>query len=633
MALAKQQVLLVDDEPQILVALEDLLSSDFVVLKAQSGTDALDVMHERPNIAVVITDQRMPQMPGDELVSRINEFHNAQRILVTGYADLSAVVRAVNEGQIFAYVTKPWNEDDLRQKVLKAAEQFRLSQELANEKRLLDDLMNNSPDGIYFKDRNLKFVRANQTVADWHQVGLDDLVGKRLSELQPTADAVRVEEQERQSLQDGKPILDLLTQKTLGAEARWISETKAPIQGLGERPVGLIGISRDITKQLELEQQLVQAQKMEAIGKLAGGVAHDFNNLLMVMQGCGEMIRENMPDDEPRRNDVEELLRAVERASSLTKQLLTFSKKRPIKLVLLNLNEIATEATAMLRRLMPENVSIELALMPEVELMRGDATQVEQVLLNLTINARDAMPNGGKILIRTEVVPADVGSEDGALPQIRLSVADQGHGMSREVMDRIFEPFFSTKEIGKGTGLGLSTVYGIVKQLSGDIRVESEVGKGTTFEVYFPTYRGPAPTAPVFTKSTRPHAGSEVILLVEDDDNVRRVARRMLEQRGYQIMQAASPSEAKQISAQHKGSIDLLLTDVAMPEKDGLSLAAELLAERPNLRVIYMSGYVEEAKGQALNADGIYYLEKPFSQEKLLNMVAQVFGEEQPKAQ
>lgn len=198
-------------------------------------------------------------------------------------------------------------------------------------------------------------------------------------------------------------------------------------------------------------------------------------------------------------------------------------------------------------------------------------------------------------------------------------------------MDRIFEPFFSTKDIGKGTGLGLSTVYGIVKQLSGDIRVESEVEIGTKFEIRFPAYRGPAPVAPVIAKSMRPRVGSEVILLVEDDDNVRRIARRILEQRGYQIIQAASPSEAKQISAQHAGPIDLLLTDVAMPEMDGLSLAAELVLERPQLRVIYMSGYVEETKGQALNADGIYYLEKPFSQEKLLNMVSQVLGEEQSR--
>jgi len=631
-ALVKQQVLLVDDEPQILVALEDLLSSDFVVLKAQSGTDALDVMHDRPNIAVVITDQRMPQMPGDELVSKINEFHQAQRIMVTGYADLSAVVRAVNDGQIFAYVTKPWNEDDLRQKVLKAAEQFRLSQELASEKRLLDDLMNNSPDGIYFKDRNLKFVRANQTVADWHQVGLNDLVGKRLSDLQPTAEARRIEEQEQQSLFDGRPIIDLVTQKTLGAEGRWISETKAPIQGLNDRPVGLIGISRDITQQLELEQQLIQSQKMEAIGKLAGGVAHDFNNLLMVMQGCGEMLREHLPDTDAHRNEVDELLRAVERASSLTKQLLTFSKKRPIKMVLLNLNEIVEEAITMVRRLMPENISIALSLMPEVELIRGDATQVEQVLLNLTINARDAMPHGGAISINTEVIRAAVGQDQNAEAQIRLTVTDHGHGMPRELMDRIFEPFFSTKEIGKGTGLGLSTVYGIVKQMAGDIRVESEVGKGTRFEISLPVYRGPAPAAPAFTRSVRSHVGSEVILLAEDDENVRRVARRMLEQRGYQVMQAASPAEAKQISAEHPGPIDLLLTDVAMPETDGLSLAAELLAERPHMRVIYMSGYVEEENGRALNAEGVHYLEKPFSQEKLLATVSHVLGEEQAKA-
>lgn len=624
--LAKQQVLLVDDEPQILVALEDLLRDQFVVFTAQSGRAALELMDKKDDIAVVVTDQRMPQMQGDELVSRLQDQHLAQRILVTGYADLGAVVRAVNEGQIFAYVTKPWNEDDLRLKVSKAAEQFRLSRQLASEKRLLDDLMNNSPDGIYFKDGDLRFIRVNKTIADWFETDVNDLVGKKLTDVMSSAsEAKSIEEEEQASLRDNRPLLDLVRQTTIAHSVRWFSETKAPVHGLDDTAPGLIGISRDITRQRDLEQQLLQSQKMEAMGKLAGGVAHDFNNLLVVIQGYGELLHDELSPEDELRDHVVQQLKAVDRAASLTKQLLTFSRNGPSRTTILDVNAALTDLVQMLRRLIPDNVDLVLDLSPDRKTVQVDATRFEQVLINLVINARDAMPQGGQIAIKTELVQPTKKSAVELPPWVRISVKDTGSGISPEILDRIFEPFFSTKEIGKGTGLGLSTVYGIVRQLGGDIFVESELGKGTCFSVEIPSSNGARSSAPKNRAKQRTIQGSETVLIVEDDDDVREITQRILEDNGYTVLLASSPSQAQAVSVAFEGQIDLILTDVSMPEMDGLSLVESLAQKRPEMQVLYMSGYVEiEATEARLIQDNCNYLEKPFGPERLLNTVRDV---------
>lgn len=624
--LAKQQVLLVDDEPEILVALEDLLRDQFVVFTAPSGRAALEVMDKRDDIAVVITDQRMPQMQGDELVSRLQDQYLAQRILVTGYADLDAVVRAVNEGQIFAYVTKPWDEDDLRLKVSKAAEQFQLSRQLAAEKRLLDDLMNNSPDGIYFKDQDLRFIRVNKTVANWFGQDVDALVGKKLADIMfSSSEAKRIEEDERASLRDDRPLLDLVRQETVASSVRWFSETKAPVHGFDDAAPSLIGISRDITRQRDLEQQLLQSQKMEAMGKLAGGVAHDFNNLLVVIQGYGELLHDELSPDDERRDHVVQQLKAVERAALLTKQLLTFSRNGPSRTTLLDVNATVTDLVQMLRRLIPENVNLVLDLTSNRISVQADATRLEQVIINLVINARDAMPQGGQIVLKTESSPPTTRSPAGSPSSVRISVKDTGSGIPSEIRDRIFEPFFSTKELGKGTGLGLSTVYGIVRQLGGDIFVESEVGKGACFSVDIPASTGTHSSAPVSLAKSRANRGSETILLVEDDDDVRQITRRILEDKGYSVLQASSPSEARTVSADFQGPIDLILTDVSMPEMDGLSLVEILAQTRPQMQVLYMSGYVEiEATEAHLIQNNCNYLEKPFGPERLLKVIRDV---------
>lgn len=618
---AMQRILLVDDEPQILVALEDLLSDQFLVHTADSAEGALRLMDELKDIAVVVTDQRMPKMSGDELVSRLAYNYGAQRILVTGYADLGAVVRAVNEGRIFAYATKPWNEDDLRLKVTRAADQFRLAQELDAERQLLHELMDNSPDGIYFKDRNLNFLRTNRAFSDWLGARSDELVGRSLRELEATFENIdSIDRLEQRVVERGEPVVDLMSQVHLSGKARWLSETKAPVRSGDGSVVGVVGISRDVTNQLQLEQQLLQSQKMDAVGRLAGGVAHDFNNLLVVIKSYGLMVMESMDAADPGKEDMAELLKATERAAALTKQLLTFSRSQPQSTQTLDLNAVVADVAKMLRRLIDERIELVVNVGESDALVRGDLTQVEQILLNLTINARDAMPDGGTITVtvtEAQGLPRSESSE----PYVVLLVKDNGIGMPSEIRKRIFEPFFSTKEVGKGTGLGLSTVYGIVKQTGGHILVESEVGRGTEFQVYLPRVTGSSTETEHTSRRPPVDEGTATILIVEDDASVRRVAVRVLTRQGYNVLEAATPVEAEAILSSRSGPIDLLVSDVVMPQKTGPQFYADLLNQYPGLRVLFMSGYVETEIGGYAVPEGVPFLEKPFSPGQLLEEV------------
>lgn len=762
----KDSVLLVDDEPQVLVALEDLLSEEFVVLKTGSAGSALELLERQRDIAVVVTDQRMPKMTGDELLARMGDSSDATRILVTGFADLSAVVRAVNEGRIFAYVTKPWDAEDLRLKVHRAADHFRLSRELAHERQLLHDLMNSIPDGISFKDRDLRFLRAN---AAWSTM-LDceapqSLVGKRLRELVSSADAESVEAEEKQVLLRERPMVDVVRQYGEGAQQKWISETKAPVRDPEGGVIGLVGIARDVTdriitsealraseerlreqtrilnsildnmaegvvavdlaaqillfnqraeqilgagardiplsawgeygaflsdqktplsmehnplvramrgdaleeeeifisndevpgvciavaasplrdsedsvaggiavfrdvtQQRNLEQQLLQAQKMEAIGQLAGGVAHDFNNLLAVITSYGELMFDDLADGDSRREDLSELLGAARRAASLTRQLLLFSRRQVVQLGAADLNAVVSNFEQMLKRTIGENIDLQTKLSPSTCTVLVDPSQTEQILLNLTVNARDAMPDGGTLVIETcnvSIDPAHASST--GLPIagefVMLSVSDTGVGMDAATQKRVFEPFFTTKEVGRGTGLGLSTVYGIVQQCGGHIALDSKPGKGTSFSVYLPPGNTDGRTTPAPRSAAASSKVLATILLVEDDDAVRQVALRILRAQGHTVLVAARPNQARALCAEHAAKVDLLLTDVVMPETSGPKLAEEVRAMCPGLGVLYMSGYSGPALAHHDEIAGpVILLNKPFSPRSLLEKV------------
>jgi two-component system, cell cycle sensor histidine kinase and response regulator CckA len=390
-----------------------------------------------------------------------------------------------------------------------------------------------------------------------------------------------------------------------------------------------LAVLLDITGRRHLEEQLRQAQKMEAVGMLAGGVAHDFNNLLTIITGYSQLILNNLGSEDPNRHSVEQIMKAGERAAALTKQLLAFSRRQVLQPRVLELNKLITSLGTMLQRLIGEDIDLRLVLPPELGRVSADPGQIEQVLMNLVVNARDAMPTGGVLTVETGNVKLDANYAKAHIavrsgPYIMISVSDTGSGMDEATKARLFEPFFTTKGSGKGTGLGLSTVFGIVKQSGGSVEVYSEAGRGTSVKVYLPRIDQPASLE---AKESRRKVGrgSETVLLVEDDEMVRTLVRETLERDGYRILDAPGPLEARRISDQHKEPIQLLITDVVMPKVSGRELAQQLVERRPSLKVLYMSGYSDNAVvNSGILKKEVAFIQKPFTPTALTEKVREV---------
>ncbi len=396
------------------------------------------------------------------------------------------------------------------------------------------------------------------------------------------------------------------------------------------KPVGVQGIARDVTERKQLEEQLRQAQKMEAVGRLAGGVAHDFNNLLTVIKGYSDLLLDMVGTDDRVRKAADEINKAANRAASLTRQLLAFSRQQVLQPRVLDLNTVVANVHSMLRRLIGED--IDLVTIPGAGLgrVKADPGQVEQVILNMAVNARDAMPDGGKLTITTANVELDEAYAHQHFtvrpgPYVMLAVSDTGCGMDAETRAHIFEPFFTTKEKGKGTGLGLATVYGIVKQSDGYIWVYSEPGQGTTFKIYLPRVDEAVGSLQPGSARTGPPRGSETVLLVEDEESVRVLVRDVLQRNGYNVLEVANGKEAIQLSERHPGPIHLVVTDVVMPGMSGRELARRLAIQRSDTKVLYMSGYTDDAiVHHGVLDPGTPFLEKPFTTDALARKVREV---------
>ena len=451
-----------------------------------------------------------------------------------------------------------------------------------------------------------------------------EMIGRTDDELFPPEFAALYRANDKLVLEMGRPLEVVESCHYQGEMHYWLLY-KFPIPDRSGRTAFLGGIGIDITERRQLEEQLRQSQKMEAIGRLAGGVAHDFNNLLTIISGYGRMVLDDLGPRHRLRPRVEEVLNAADRAAILTSQLLAFSRRQVVQPKVLALNHVISNLEKMLRRVIGEYIELRTILSPSLDQVKADAGQLEQVIMNLSVNARDAMPEGGTLTIETsnvtwrkETEPA----EAAARPYVRLSVRDTGVGMDGATRSHLFEPFFTTKDRGKGTGLGLSTVYGIVKQHGGEIRVESQPGLGTNFEIYLPVAEETASMEPVLQDAAVAAKGTETVLLVEDEIGVRQLARAILKHHGYRVLEAADAREAIRLAQQARGPIHVLLTDVIMPLMSGRELVEQIKALRKDIRVIYMSGYTDDVLAYRgdLGAD-INFLQKPFAPEALAKKV------------
>lgn len=493
---------------------------------------------------------------------------------------------------------------------------------------LYSSLVESMPQCVFRKDARLRFTFANSKLCQTVGRRLEEVIGRTDRDFFPETFARRAEEDERRVLKTGEFRETIEETELPGLGRRMLQVLRTPIMSLQGEIIGLQGMFWDITDRQQLEEQLRQAQKMETIGQLAGGVAHDFNNLLTVIQGHASILLAQANLSVRQRNSLQQISTAAERAAHLTRQLLTFSRKQVLQPRHLDLNEVVLHLSRMLRRTLGEDVHLDVALAPDLPAIHADPVMLEQALLNLAVNSRDAMPEGGQLTVSTSTCIVDEAyvsqnPEASAGPHVRLTVTDTGCGIKADHLPHIFEPFFTTKDVGKGTGLGLATVYGIVRQHRGWVTVESEVGKGTTFHLYLPVSEAPPREATEIVTPPAIEGGRETILVVEDEDSVRELVRGILEERGYVVLEARSGKAALEIWGEHRDRIDLLLTDIVMPEGiSGRDLGRRLVADKPSLKVIYSSGYSPDA----INPDrdlreGTNFLPKPFVPQRLVQMV------------
>ena len=499
---------------------------------------------------------------------------------------------------------------------------------------LLDVILASAPIGFALLDRDLRYLRVNDALARLNGVPASAHAGRFAAELQPELDEEQVRSL-RGMLDGGVAVADaelVRHEATCPPRTRHLRASFFPVSVGGDRPLGVGMFVLDTTDRRGLEAQLQQSQRMEAVGQLAGGIAHDFNNLLTVITSYSAMLLADLPANAPHGTDVREIMAASNRAATLTRQLLAFSRQQVLQPRVIDLNALTTNLEKMLRRLLREDIELTTTLESTPRLVSADPGQIEQVVMNLVVNARDAMPEGGRIRLATSSI--DVDEQNGAAhagatpgPYTVLTVDDTGHGMDDETMARIFEPFFTTKPLGQGTGLGLSTVYGIVKQSGGYVTVHSKVGHGTSFRVYLPSVVGPAMAGTEVEHTRGGDAGSALVLLVEDEATVRSIARRILERDGYRVVEAANGVEAVQIMEQQHEPISLVLTDLVMPEMGGRELAAHVRNVSPSSRVLFMSGYTEDAiLRRSAVEPGTLFLHKPFTLETLRDKVREALS-------
>ena len=513
--------------------------------------------------------------------------------------------------------------------ILTERKQLRSDAALEEKTALLKSVFEGAGEAIFVKDIEGKYLIVNKAVAKFFGRPIEQIVGKTAFALTDSESARKLTATDQSILESGESTTVDFQMTHEGVTEHFLV-TRAAYRNTAGKIIGIIGITRNITKYREIEERLRQSQKMEAIGTLAGGVAHDFNNILMVISGYSSVLADALQAEPKLAAHVEQIQKSAERAASLTRQLLAFSRKQTVQPTHLNLNEVVTGIEKLLHRLIGEDIEISTKLEPDLGTVLADSGQMEQIILNLAVNARDAMPEGGKLTIetrRSRVGNAGAKGQNDLKPgeYVELLVVDSGVGMTSSTQSHIFEPFFTTKPAGKGTGLGLSTVYGIVQQAGGFVTFESAPGLGTSFHIFLPRIQSPAKLSVSEGERTGHLHGGETVLLVEDDTAVCELVRAVLASQGYSVLAARHPQEAETICKSQPGGVQLLLTDVIMPEMTGPELAKRLTALHPQMRVLFMSGYIDDSVvRQEIRDRGIAYMQKPFSPTSLAKKIREV---------
>ncbi|HEY1463985.1 MAG TPA: ATP-binding protein [Terriglobales bacterium] len=530
-----------------------------------------------------------------------------------------------------------------RNMIMEAVRREEAEQNVQQQREFLRTVIDTNPNLIFVKSWDGKFTLANKALADLYGTTPEEMVGKLDSDFNKNTDELenfRRDDQSVISSRKAKFIPEEPVSEVRTGETHWFQTYKVPLTRSGNSVSQLLGVSNDITlrKLAEEElgrtqQQLAQSQKMEAIGRLAGGLAHDFNNILGVVLGYGEQTLQTLSPEAAERRYVQRMVEAGNRAARLVQQLLAFSRKQVLQPRIINLNSVVVEMKQLLERLAGEDVEISVKLDSNLGSVKADPAQMERVIMNLAVNARDAMPEGGKLILETANAELDasyINRHTAAVAgkYVMLAISDTGVGIDKEIQSKIFDPFFTTKASGKGTGLGLATVYGIVNQSGGYVWVYSEMGKGATFKIYLPLVE--AKPEPIFLQPVafQSPTGSETILVVEDDKLLREFICEVLGSSGYSVLAASNGNEALELVAQHKGAIHLLLTDVVMPGMSGRALSTQLLSAQPKLKVLYMSGYTENAIVHHGVLDrGVQLIQKPFTIGSLARKVREILEE------
>ncbi|MEW6377108.1 MAG: response regulator [Thermodesulfobacteriota bacterium] len=658
----RHSILVVDDEKDVCTRIKRELDKEgYQTAVAYDGVEGLDYF-KNYRVDVVIADIRMPKMDGLEMLKACREItDNFVSIIITGHGDHETAIEALKLG-VSNYLRKPISSEELVVSVNKGIDLLLLRRGLSARRRELeietalkeqyaknlekmvkertfelDQILNTTAGGIRVVDHDFNVIRMNDVLAKMSGVSKEDSLGRKCYEVFGG----------ERCHTEGCPLAQILKGRTYledeienyridGSKVPcWI--VAKPYRGRDSELLGIIEDFRDITERKRaedekaiLQEQLRQSQKMEAIGLLAGGIAHDFNNILTIIKGYFQLSLLELKEGDPLWGNLNEIKKAADRASDLIRKILAFSRRQVMEMKVLDLNTTLKDLEKMLCRVIGEDIELVTHLADDLGRVKADPGQIEQVIMNLAVNARDAMPLGGKLTIETANVELDehyAKAHVYVIPghYVMVSVSDTGVGMTPEIKERVFEPFFTTKERGEGTGLGLSTVYGIVKQGGGYIWVDSEPGKGATFKIYIPRVDEPLDLLKKKVVEEKLLRGSETILVVEDEEEVRKLAVRILQRQGYRVLEAPQGVDALLICEQHKGPIHLLVGDVVMPKMNGRELAERLVSIRPEIKVLYMSGYADNVIAQhGVLEEGINYIQKPFTVNGLARKVREV---------